>query len=177
MSPRGRDAGARQPERRHAQVAEDEDPVEDDVEDVGGQNHPERRSHLLAALEVLAQRAVDQEEGNARDLHQRVVVGHARQLRLLTREQQEALRLCPEQRDGEREQQRHGDAALERPSGPRAVAGAVGLGHDRVEAHQDAGREHRRPEDPDVRERRRGDRLDGHATHQHRVHEAEQHRR
>ena len=99
----------------------------------------------------------------------------ARQSRLLADRQQDPLRRVPAER--QRRGERHCDhqTALRREPGGGAVAAAVRLRDQRVDADDHADREEHRAVDPDVGDRRRRQLVHADVTEQHRVDEAHQH--
>jgi hypothetical protein len=172
-----REPRADEPERRRAEVPEHEHPVAECVHHVPEQHHPEHRPNDLATLEILAQRRVAEEERHARDLHEQEALRLVRELRILPEEDERlrGQRPCPDHAGAHRE--REHDALLEGQPRPLARACAVRLAHDRVEPHQDAVREEQRAELPRIRDRHRGERLDGDAPDHDQVHEAHPHDR
>ena len=155
---------AHQPELGRAPVPEHQHPVAERVHEVRDQHHPQHRPHDLAPHQVLAQRAVGQEEGHARDLHAQEALGLARERGVLPEQPQHLLGLRPGQDHEGRHREREHEALLEREPRARAVARAVRLADDRIERHQEAVREQQRPVLPRVRERHRGEGLDRDAS-------------
>ena len=95
-------------------MAEDQRPVRDDVHQVGDDRDDHRRPHDPAARQVLPQCRVDEEEGEARDLGDRVGLCERGEFCILPEQEHRPIGHCPQDSDRNREQQGQDQPPLER---------------------------------------------------------------
>ena len=156
-------------------MAEDEDPVEGGVHQVADDDRDHDRRGAVHGLEALPEHHEEEERQHAgRQAHG--VRGRRRDhVGRLARQQHE--RLGQEQQDGSgsREHEGDDDAALDSARHRGIVAGADGLGHDRVQHHQRAHPEYAETEEVEVAQRHRRQRHGGDVSDEDGVHHAHQH--
>ncbi|KAG7151207.1 hypothetical protein HYQ46_013026 [Verticillium longisporum] len=109
------------------------EPVDKDVEGRDDKEDPGRRlEEALRLHEALAALEAD-EGGAAKDEDAQILANEARRLGLGDHEGQHGVRVVPQHGDGDEREQQEEDHALQLQADEVAVAGAVGLGAERVE--------------------------------------------
>ena len=146
----GGPGGADRAHRRESELPVDQDPVEQDVGQVGEHNHDDDRTQPAERLQALAEHDEEKERQNARREAHAVGGGQRHHVRGLAEQRENRGSGCEQDRARDRQKKREDDAPLYATRHRGRVTRPEGLGHDRIEHHQRAHAEHGRHEEVEV---------------------------
>ena len=151
--------GARDPERRKTEPAEDQDPIEEDVDQIGEDDYPNDRLRPTEGLKTLPKDNEEEEWQHPGRETDAVGRRQGHDVSRLAKVCEDRLGCEEQDRRGNREQSGENHSALYAARNRGCVARAHRLGHDRIEHHQRAHAEDRGNEEVQVAQRDGGECL------------------